>query len=565
MTKISRRDFIRFGAVGAVGLGGLGWSTKSWAAKSEFTEALIVGSGFGGSIAALRLAQAGIRSVVLERGRRWPIQRDGNTFATFENPDGRAAWLSDFTTSIDDPPIPIARYTGVLELINANGVVVRNGAGVGGGSLAYNGIMLQPRRRLFEQVFPKEIAYDEMNDVYYPRVRRMLGQSPIPTDILNSPYYASARVSLEQAQNARLFKGSLVEYAIDWDIVGKEIKTLEHHLAPGDADYRRPSAIDGQSWYGLNSGAKRSVDHNYLPQAEATGRVQVLPLHVVTDISESRHERLYFVSVNEIDTSGATRRQRVFACKHLFLAAGATGTPPLLVRAREKGTLPKLNKWVGQFWGSNGDFIVLRGGLDPNNHPGQGGPCGHILMEDLRKPGPSGLVELVVPKPQAQFLPGFSLYVGLGLAPAVGSFSYDPATDTVTLNWPHQDPRLDEVSNGANRMVNTLNAANPGTFNAFFSEDPAYRASGGPALTAHPVGGAVIGKACDQSGRVKHHHGLYVVDGSLVPGGSVGGVNPSFTIAALAERSMDRIIKKHVFDNRPHWEDEDEDEFALAQ
>jgi cholesterol oxidase len=145
------------------------------------------------------------------------------------------------------------------------------------------------------------------------------------------------------------------------------------------------------------------------------------------------------------------------------------------------------------------------------------------------------MVELVVPKPQA--FPGSSLYVGLGLAPPVGYFTYDGSTDSVTLNWPANDPRLQNSLNGANIFANKLYADNPGSFQAFSSlVFP-------PALTAHPVGGATMGRVCGPHGQVYGYPGLYVVDGAFVPGGSVGGVNPSLTIAALAERSMDKIVK----------------------
>lgn len=543
MNSISRRDFIRVG--GAAGVGVLGSSVPSWAKKrDEYIEAVVIGSGFGGAIAALRLAEAGVRTVVLERGRRWPIREDGNTFATFEAPDGRSSWLS--TTSNDLIPSPIDRYAGVLELLTAgsqglraNGVEIRNGAGVGGGSLVYNAIMLQPRRELFEMVFSRNIDYDEMDQIYYPRVREALGQSAMPDDILNSPYYASTRANLLQAQNASMFFGTQVEAAIDWDIVRAEM-----------AGTKVPSAIDGQSWFGLNSGAKNSVDKNYLRMAEATGMTEVVPLHVVTDISESRSQGLYHVTANEIDVDGQVLRQTTFTCRYLFMAAGATGTPALLTKARDKGTLPRLNGHVGTDWGGNGDFIALRGGMGAFQ-PAQGGPCGHFLMEDNANPfGPTNMVELVIPKNFHQWAlggaPGFSLYVGLGIAPALGYFTYDAATDTTTVNWPNMDRRLDRFSSGVNSMINMLNAANPGSFTAFNSEDPGYKASGGPALTAHPVGGASLGKVCDPSGRVHGHPGLYVVDGALIPGGNVGGVNPAWTIAALAERAMDTIISRDI-------------------
>ena len=351
----------------------------------------------------------------------------------------------------------------------------------------------------------------------------MLSLATIPKDILATNFYLSTRVNRRQAKNAGLFEGSLVEYAIDWDIVRQEI-----------AGTKRPSAIDGQSWYGLNSGAKQSVDKNYLAMAEATGRVQVLPLHVAVDISESKSQGLYYVFANEIGTNGQTLKQHVFATQHLFLAAGSTGTSALLVRARDKGTLPRLNKWVGQDWGINGDFVVVRGGL-PDNNPGTGGPCGHILMEDLYNPfSVSNMVELVIPKNVRDSFPRSSLYVGLGLAPALGVCTYDPATDAVTFDWPFQDSRLESFSQGAASMLQTLNEANPGSFTAFFSEDPAQSST---AFTAHPVGGAVIGKVCDQFGRVHGHRGLYVVDGALVSRG-VGRRGESGVHHCRAGRTM---------------------------
>jgi cholesterol oxidase len=154
-------------------------------------------------------------------------------------------------------------------------------------------------------------------------------------------------------------------------------------------------------------------------------------------------------------------------------------------------------------------------------------------MEDTKNRfNPSAMVELVVPKANA--FPGASLYIGLALAAPVGFFTYDAATDSAKLTWPGNDPALRPFLAGAEAMVNTLNAANPGSFTAFY----------GPNLTAHPVGGVVMGKACNHFGRVRGHRGLFIVDGSIIPNGSVGGVNPAYTIAAVAERSMVHIVER---------------------
>jgi cholesterol oxidase len=158
-----------------------------------------------------------------------------------------------------------------------------------------------------------------------------------------------------------------------------------------------PSAIAGQSFYGLNSGAKRSLDHNYLAMAEATGHVEVLPLHNVMTIDRGGGGRYAVTTVRLSDEGQVIGAPRRLVCKHLFLAAGSIGTTSLLVRARETGALPALNEHVGRHWAANGDLPVTRGAL-PFTNAGTGGPAGHFILEDLANPfGPTSLVELVLP------------------------------------------------------------------------------------------------------------------------------------------------------------------------
>jgi cholesterol oxidase len=239
------------------------------------------------------------------------------------------------------------------------------------------------------------------------------------------------------------------------------------------------------------------------------------------------------------DDGSADGPPRRIACKHLFLAAGSIGTTSLLVRARETRALPALNEHVGLHWAANGDLPVTRGALPPTN-AGTGGPAGHFIFEDLDNPvGPTSLVELVLPPHinaalQASGAPGaFANYASLGIPPALGSFVYDAATDRVTLNWaPPNDPRLAAFLGAARQTMSVLDQRN-GSLTLGIN----------PLVSAHPLGGAVIGKACDLDGRVRNHPGLHVVDGALIEG-STGLANPSFTIAALAERCMERVIPR---------------------
>ena len=524
--RVSRRRFLHTGLMAAAATGVAGGRVS---ARSDYVPAIVIGSGFGGAVAALRLGQAGIRTVVLERGRRWPIRPDGNTFATLEQPDGRAYWLRDRTgeaiLGVPQLEKPIDRYVGVLDIIQGNGMYVGAGAGVGGGSLIFNAIVVKPRRELFERIFPRALDYDEFTDVYYPRVKQMIRSAPIPDDILNTEYYRSSRVSFDQATAAG-FPTRPVELAIDWDVVREEM-----------AGVRVPSAIAGQSIYGLNSGATRSLDRNYLPAAEATGRVEILPQHEVVAIEHGDGGRYSVTIVRLADDGEIVGTPRRLNCKYLFLAAGSMGTSSLLVRAKATGALPSLNAHVGEHWAANGDMPVIRGGL-PVTNAGTGGPGGHFIMEDLDNPfGPTSLVEIVMPPHINAALSAFGLpqhmayYASLGVPAAIGSFRYDPATDAVGMTWPASDQRLDTFLAAARRTLSVLDQSN-GSITLSLN----------PAVSAHPLGGAVLGKACTLDGGVKGCPGLYVVDGSLIEG-STGLANPSFTIAALAERCMDRILE----------------------
>lgn len=478
------------------------------ASPPEAVDNLIVGSGFAGAVAAFRLAEAGQTAVVLERGRRWTIRPDGDTFATAENLDGRAAWLS---TSL-----PVERYTGVLEGVFGTGIGVFNGAGVGGGSLNNQGVVMTPSEALFVRCFRGVVPYPEMRDVWYPRARALLGASPIPDDILATDYYLSARDFLAEAQRAGL-PTIRPDILVDWSVVRQEI-----------AGTMPPGAIAGQSPFGINSGAKLSVDRTLLARAENTGRVDVLPLHQVARIVP--HGDRYLVRCELLNDVGDVIDRSSFLARRVFLAAGSTGTSRLLVRARATGDLPRLNQWVGRLWGSSGDHTTVRVGMP--FPPSTGGPA-HVGAVDLSNPQvPLTLLNFLgAPSPVPG--EGSSAALATTVVAPLGSFSYDATTDAVTLTWPNTDPHVTRIATAVNATLDRLNAANPGTRTFFVSPD----------VTSHSLGGAVIGAATRVAdGGLRGYRNLHVIDSALVPG-SAGGVPPCLTVTALADRCVTAAIE----------------------
>ncbi len=147
-----------------------------------------------------------------------------------------------------------------MERIPGNGMDILCGAGVGGGSLVYHGMTMQPNGENFAKCVSPRIDYEQMASEYYPRVARTLRIATIPDDLLNSPQYSSSRrfVEMADAQGLHSFR---VPMPIDWEFARRELR--------GEM---RPSYTNGDVIYGVNNGGKFSVDVTYLAAAEATGR-----------------------------------------------------------------------------------------------------------------------------------------------------------------------------------------------------------------------------------------------------------------------------------------------------
>ena len=485
---------------------------------ADHVQAIVIGSGFGGAVTALRLSQSGTNVAVLDRGSRWPNDPGRDIFATYTIPDGRGFWHRTGFTGANRIPLAIDPFGGVLDVCSYPGIDVWRGACVGGGSVVFTGVMVEPEQRFFEHVFRGVVDYREMHEVYYPRTRKILRPSPMPVDIYNSVAFAHSRAWDEQVRAAG-YRPQPVAGAWRWDVIRDEL-----------AGRSRPSATVGCSNLGNSNGAKFDVNQNYLRAAESTGHARIYPGHRVDAIAgEPGAPGRYRVAVTKLAPTGEVLRTRTLTCDMLFLAAGSIGTSELLVRARATGALPNLNEDIGEGWGSNGDVALARP-LDTFEAGLQGAPSASRILDD------AGGAPVAL---ESWFIPGTTPFdttilgtLGIVLDDTRGRFVCDPADGRVDLRWP-RDGSAAALARA--RQVNENSGCDCRSFSRTTLDADA-------SFTSHPLGGAVIGRATDEYGRVRGYRNLYVMDGAAVPG-STGTVNPSLTISALAERNIEQIIR----------------------
>lgn len=520
--KLTRRHLLGLGALQTAAA--LGLTRIGRANAAGHGTALVIGSGYGGAVAALRLGEAGVRTTVLEMGALWKSPGpDGRVFCSTGAPDHRSMWFRTRTEAplatflwLDVVNKDISPYPGVLDRVRFAEMSVYVGRGVGGGSLVNGGMAVTPQRAYFSEVLPRVDA-DEMYGTYFPRANSMLGVNTIdPAWFESTEWYRFSRVSRKHAANAGL-RTTFVPSVYDFGHMRRE--------AAGTAPR---SALGGEVIYGNNHG-KRSLDRTYLAAALGTGNVTIETLHRARAVRREA-DGTYVVTADRIDAGGKVAETREFGCERLFLAAGSLGTTELLLRARETGALPGLNADIGRGWGPNGNVMTGRAnhvwdtvGANQSTMPvlGIDDPAHGVFAEIA--PLPTGLEHWV------------SLYLAITRNPERGTFTYDRLTDAVGLDWSRAQSAVSVAS--AKRLFDRINARNGTIYrydlfggNKPFADD----------FTYHPLGGCVLGRATDDYGRVRGAPGVYVTDGALIPGSI--GVNPFVTITALAERTMSRVL-----------------------
>ncbi len=555
----------------------------------ERYEAVVVGTGFGGSVAACRLAQRWPGQVlILERGRRYPK----GSFARAPEDMARNLWSVD----ADESGSVGADSRGLFELRRVGRMDVVVAAGLGGGSLVYANVFLEPPPRVFDDPrWPRSCNATSMAP-YYRAAKEVLGARPVPLDDRERRVRRTAVFAAAAQQAGRRSKPADVNVFFGDD--------PDTPLAPGTEAINRYGVTQtsctycGECVIGCNIHAKNTLDLNYLHRAEQAHGAQIMTGHRVEAIMPAAADGTadstadgrdgYLVRSRDLD-SGNTHRVHA---QRVVLAAGTLGSTELLLRARDvQGTLPRLPAALGASFSGNGDFLVGVVGIDKPTDPTRGPVItqftDHGLFEDPVADGfvvedagypallawfvegakPEVLKVRAVGEAARRFVDralrgrsggvvsanfasllrhglteGSAVLLCMGLDSASGTLRLD-RRGHLDGTWPRR----------ANRdLYRSILAA----CTAFATATGAKASFALPSwwlpfrrnITVHPLGGCrladdasrgVVSAGEDDFGQVFGYHGLYVADGSILP--SAVGANPSATIAALAERVAEGI------------------------
>jgi len=517
-------------------------------------DVLIVGSGFGGSVAALRLAEKGLRVGVLEQGREVSSQ----VLERSMNSPQHLFWM------------PSVGMKGIFTQTFFRHVNIVGGVGVGGGSLVYAAVLLEPIKRFFQDPSWSGLGVDWESELkpHYQTAIRMLGRT------MNS-FFSQQDEYLKKTAQAMGVGETFGPIPLGI-YFGKEGETTTDPFFEGRGPERTGCKLCGGCLGGCPYGAKNSLDLNYLHLAKALG-AQIFPGRKVTLIRPLEGGGYELEMVNPL--RGGEKIPPMQA-KKVILAAGVLGTLSLLFRCRDEfQTLPNISPQLGRLVRTNSEAILGIHSNDPDLDLTRGPaisshfyPDDHTHITQNRLPPSYGfmkfysgpLVEggnarrrafqvmlkfMTTPTyftglfasgwhrritllsvmqqmdNQISFRFGRSLFTGFrkGLQSALASGASVPAC----LPVGNQAAEIfAEVSNGVphnSLLESVLNMS----------------------VTAHILGGAQIGGdpsqgVIDVNHQVFGYPGLYVVDGSAIPANV--GVNPSLTITALAERAMSKGV-----------------------
>lgn len=523
---------------------------------------VIIGSGFGGSVSALRLTEKGHRVLILEMGKR----RNDKDFAKTNLDKKNYMWM------------PQIGWKGVTKFSYTNKATIIHGIGVGGGSQVYANVHLIPEDEVFSSPAWSKTRTDWKDTLapYYSLAQRMLGTT-------HNEYTNIADDTLREVAEEMGYGDSFK--TVDTGVFfpqseGKFGQSFKDPYFSGDGPDRSTCKLCGSCIIGCRYNAKNTLMKNYLYFAERNG-AEIRPESTVTKIEPLGNKDGsdgYLVTVKESNDHG--KREYTIRTCGVVVSAGVMGTIPLLLRMRDQlKTLPNISKNLGQEVRTNSETLTTANNMNANVSDGVS-ISSFISVDDTTN------VEITRFREGSDgtwlYLPYVPMVTGQGIV-RIGKMLMNTVLHPVktfkvlrpkgkALNsilllvmqkseafvhfeWRRKWYRgfRKDITFVQNKGDMPLKVSFPAAEKAtkLYSEklggEPgsalAEIVTGAP-MTAHIMSGVAIGTGpengvVDESGQVFGYKNLRVIDGSIIPGNL--GVNPSLTITALSEYAMSRL------------------------
>lgn len=525
-------------------------------------DAIVIGSGFGGAVSALRSSQAGLRVALLERGRRYS---EGGFPRDWRDP--KEPWF-------------FAHEQGLFDVRSLPTMQVVQSAGYGGGSLIYANVHLRAPREVFQKGWPRAHTREAL-DPYYDLVAYMLELERYDAGRPDLPLKARRMGDAAAALNRR--------DQFFFPPLAVKLGDPEADTANRFGVAQRGCSRCGECDIGCNRRSKNSLDLNYLALAERTNGKPGVSVRTQCEARSIAPEPGGY-RVLYCDHTRPLERCSLSAAR-VFVCAGAVNSTELLLRSRPH--LERLGDALGHRYSANGDFLAFvlntDGPIDAHLGPvvttavlhdrGKGDDNTWFLLEDGGYPARlSRLLGLLDEKsgllsPAAaihrqtleRLLEGAhaangngngygnglnqrsAVFLAMGRDRASGVIRLAPVTRNLCIDWPEADnmplyAAEEQVSSDFARALGGELRLNP--FWRITRIPVSVHNLGGCVMSDHPADGVT-----DDRGQVHYYPGLYVLDGGILP--TAVGANPAHTIAAVSERNIEAIIRDIKRD--PSW------------
>lgn len=517
------------------------------------TDVLIVGSGFGGSVAALRFAEKGYRVWVLEKGRRWRPE----DFPTTNWNIPRSFWL------------PWVGCYGTWGMHLFRDFLILYGIGVGGGSLLYANTHLSPDEIVWDDPLWKQLEdWRRVMPPHYATARRMLGSVP-------TPRMGAGDEALRRVAERRGFGSSFHPTNVGVYFGEPDVEADDPYFG-GDGPRRKGCTFCGGCMIGCRIGAKNTLDKNYLYLAEKRG-ARIIPetqVEVIEPLAGGGYRVRWRKSTDRVFVE-----RGAFTARKVVVSGGVLGTVPLLLDCKRKGSLPHLSDQLGNYVRTNSEALLgitsrsltdlwegvaiqAEAHVDERTrmemvHFQKGSDVLLLLGTALTDGGPGGPRQLKwLRKLFRHPIEGLRAHKPWGKAARSNVLLVMQTNDNHTrlsqrrqVYWPFRPTLSSHPPAGQQRIPSYIPIANQVARELGRELDAVPQSTLNEVLldqstTAHILGGCAIAGSpeegvIDASFQVFGYPGLYVMDATVI--GANLGSNPSLTITALSEYACEKV------------------------